>query len=635
MCGIAGVFNFKTNHTVTHDILKIMSNEIIHRGPDDEGFYVKNNIGIGMRRLSIIDLQTGHQPICNEDKSVWVVFNGEIYNYIELREDLEKKGHTFHTKSDTEVIVHLYEQYGETFPQYLNGMFAIALWDEIKKALFLLRDRAGIKPLYYSETKDGLVFASEIKVLLKAGVSRGMDFEAINQYLAYGYVPSPLTGFKDIRKVHSGHMLICSKGVCEEKEFWDLSITPSDNKLNEAEMVDTFIDKLKTALKRQTRSDVPLGIFLSGGIDSSLVASVAIERCNLKLDAFTVGFKDESYNELDNARTITNRLGISLHEFILSERDVLKEIDRIISFFDEPLFDYSTIPVYFISKLARSNVKTVVGGEGGDELFGGYQTHYLHKITGLYKKIPKIMRNGIKAIVNKLPEPHSYLSTSYKLKRFTYGAEFPYDEAHYRWKVLFDAEEKKKLLSRNFLQEITDIEPFYVMEKYFIKARERGFNVEDQLMYVDFKTFLQDDPLQKTDRMSMANSLEVRVPLLDNAIIDFSRRVDPSKKIKGFQTKYLLRKALSRFQPAEIAFGKKRGFTPPLALWIKKGLKDYMLSTLSKDSIAKVEFLNYVYIKKIIDDHLNGKAENSRLIWALIVLINWYQNYVSDHCCPK
>ncbi len=628
MCGIAGIFNFKTNNPVTHDILKIMSNEIQHRGPDDEGFYLKDNVGFAFRRLSIIDLNTGNQPIHNEDKTVWVVFNGEIYNYVELTEELERLGHYFYTKSDTEVIVHLYEQYGENFSKYLNGMYAIALWDENKKNLLLIRDRAGIKPLYYTEIKDGLMFASEIKALLKARVNKEIDLEAINQYLAYGYVPSTLTGFKNIRKLKSGHMLICSKGTCEEREFWDLDISTPESQLNETEIVNILIDKLENVIKRQTRSDVPLGIFLSGGIDSSLIASVAIEECNLKLDAFTVGFEDESYNEIDNARVITNRLGISLHEFILSEKDVIKEIDRIMSFFDEPLFDYSTIPVYFISKLARSKVKTVIGGEGGDELFGGYQTYYLYKLSKWYKKIPEGIRNRIKSVVHRLPESHGYLSTVYKLKRFTYGAGFPYDEAHYRWKVLFDSKAKKRLLTFDFLEMVTHLEPFHVMEKYFIKARSKGFDIEDQLMYVDFKTFLQDDPLQKTDRMSMANSLEVRVPLLDNSIIDFSQKTS-TPKVKGFRTKYLLRKALARFQPAEIAFGKKRGFTPPLALWIKKGLKDYMLSTLSKDSIAKVEFLDYVYIKKIIDDHLNGKAENSRLIWALIVLVNWYQNYVS------
>lgn len=628
MCGIAGVFNFKTNHTVTHDILKIMSNEIIHRGPDDEGFYLRENIGLAFRRLSIIDLYTGNQPIHNENKTVWVVFNGEIYNYVELRKELEGQGHIFYTTSDTEVIVHLYEEYGMDFPLYLNGMYAIALWDEDKKNLLLIRDRAGIKPLYYSETKDGLIFASEIKALLKAGFNRAPDYEAINQYLAYGYIPSPLTGFKAIRKLNAGHMIICSEKGYIEKEFWDLNPINSKIDVNEDELVEILINELQDVLIRQTRSDVPIGIFLSGGIDSSLIASVATERCNLKLNAFTVGFKEKSYNELDNARQVTKRLGLSLNELILSETEIFSEIEKIISFLDEPLFDYSAIPVYFVSKLARSSVKTVVGGEGGDELFGGYQTHYIYKLTQLYKKIPKLMRNGLKIVSNKLPETHSYLSLPYKLKRFTYGADYPYDQAHYCWKLLFDADEKKKLLSEDFVHNIVDLEPFDVMKKYFTIAQERNYNVQDQLMYVDFKTFLQDDPLQKTDRMSMANSLEVRVPLLDNAIIDFSQRVN-LLKIKGFQTKYLLRKALVKFQSREIAFGRKRGFTPPVALWLKKGLKEYMFSALSRDSLSGLGFLNHDYIAKIINDHLNSKAENSRLIWALIVLIHWYQSYVS------
>lgn len=630
MCGIAGAFNYKNNRPVPLDELRIMSNELIRRGPDDEGFYFKENIGLAFRRLSIIDLDTGNQPMHNEDKSVWVVFNGEIYNYVELREDLIKQGHTFYTKSDTEVIVHLYEEYGVDFPRYLNGMYAIALWDEKKKTLLLLRDRPGIKPLYYAETEDGLMFASEIKALLKVGVSREQDYEAINQYLSYGFVPSPLTGFKVIRKIKAGHIIICSNQFWNEKEFWDLAhIDYLNENPGEDQIIDLLIDELKMVLHRQTRSDVPIGIFLSGGIDSSLVASVATEKCNLKLNAFTIGFKEESYNEIDNAKIVANRLGLPLHEFILSESDILREIDHIMSFLDEPFFDYSAIPVYFLSKLARSRVKTVVAGDGGDELFGGYQTHYLHRITDWYRKIPRIMRHGTRALVNKLPESHSYLSTPYKLKRFTYGAEFPYDHAHYRWKVLFDGEEKKKLLDYDLMRNISDLESFHVMEQYFLMARKGGMKTQEQLMYVDFKTHLQDDFLQKTDKMSMANSLEVRVPLLDNSIIDFSRRVSSGMKIKGFQTKYLLRKALSRFQTPEIAFGKKRGFTPPVAVWIKNGLKDYMLSSLSSDALSKVEFLNHRYIDSIIDDHLNGRAENSRLIWALIVLVNWYRNYVS------
>ncbi len=631
MCGIAGAFLYKNNRPVSAEVISKMNHEIIHRGPDDEGFYLKDNIGLAFRRLSIIDLDTGNQPIHNEDKTVWVVFNGEIYNYVELREALEKKGHSFYTRSDTEVIVHLYEEYGKDFPLHLNGMYGIALWDEKKKTLLLVRDRPGIKPLYYAETKDGVMFGSEIKSLLKAGVSRLPDHEAINQYLSYGYIPSPLTGFKSIRKLNAGNMLICSGGNCKEKEFWDLtdSSAPIEN-MDEDEMTDRLIDELTMVLKRQTRSDVPLGIFLSGGIDSSLIASVAVEKCGLKPDAFTIGFEEESYNELENARTITNRLGINLHEFILSERDVINEIEHIMSFLDEPLFDYSAIPVYFVSKFARSKVKTVIGGEGGDELFGGYQTHYLYRIAEWYRKIPQALRSGMRTLINNLPESHSYLSTAYKLKRFTYGAEFPYDEGHYRWKVLFDADDKNKLLSKEFLENVSELESYKPMEEYFTRSRESGLSIPEQLMYVDFKTFLQDDPLQKTDRMSMANSLEVRVPILDNAIIDFSRNVPLNKKVKGFQTKYLLRKTLSRFQPHEIAFGKKRGFTPPLAVWIKKGLKEYTLDSLSEESVSKLGFVNHDYVTRVLDDHMNGKAENSRHIWALVVLDNWYRNYATS-----
>lgn len=631
MCGISGTFNYKTKRSVSFETLKAMTDSIVHRGPDDEGFFMNDYIGLGFRRLSIIDLNTGNQPIHNEDNTVWVVFNGEIYNYVELRKSLEGRQHIFYTTSDTEVILHLYEEHGEDFVHHLNGMFAVALWDDRKKVLILARDRAGIKPLYYAQTTDGLIFASEIKALLKADISRQPDPEAINQYLSYGYIPSPRTGFSAIRKLNAGHILICSTASCSEKEFWDLQYTPSVYEdISEDEMSALLVNDLREVMLRQTRSDVPLGIFLSGGIDSSLIASVASEHCSMKLNAFTIGFEEDSYSELDQVRIITKRLGLPLHEFILTDSHIFQEIDLIMSYLDEPLFDYSAIPVYFVSKFARSRVKTVVGGEGGDELFGGYQTHYLHRISKWYKRIPRVMRNGFRTAVMKLPESHMYLSTPYKLKRFTYGAEFPYDQAHYRWKVIFDSDEKSRLLTSEFFNTISEIEAFCPMNRYFSNARSKGFSILDQLIYVDFKTFLQDDPLQKTDRMSMANSLEVRVPLLDNAIIDFSTRVPQNKKVKGFQTKYLLRKALSRFLPSEIAFGKKRGFTPPVAVWLKNGLKDYMFSCLSPEAIAKVGFLEHRYISRIIDDHLNGKSENSRLIWALIVLVHWHEKYVNS-----
>jgi len=630
MCGIAGSFNYKNVIPVSSELLGKMSSSLVHRGPDDEGFYIKDNIGLAFRRLSIIDLDTGNQPIHSEDKTVWVVFNGEIYNYVELREDLLKKGHSFYTRSDTEVIVHLYEEYGNDFPLYLNGMFGIALWDEKKNQLLLCRDRAGIKPLYYAEMENGLMFASEIKALLKAGVSSAPDFEAVNQYLSYGYIPSPLTGFKNIKKLNAGHMLTCSGKTCEESEFWDMKPYLPDNIINadEDELAEMLIDELKSVIHRQTRSDVPIGIFLSAGLDSALIASVAAMKCDLRLNAFTVGYKEESYSELPMTRVVAQKLGLSLREIVLSEPEIFNEIENIVTAFDEPLMDYSMIPAYFVSKLARSHVKTVVGGEGGDELFGGYQTHYLYRIADMYKKIPAPIRAMLKTAAHKLPESHSYLSKAFKLKRFTYGSEYPYDEAHYRWKVLFDSEEKKDLLRADFRSGISDLEPFHAMGRYFDKAVSKNYCIQDQLMYVDFKTFLQDDPLQKTDKMSMANSLEVRVPLLDNAIIDFSRKVSLNNKIKGFQTKYLMRKALSKFLPHEIAFAKKRGFTPPVALWIKNGLKDYMMSSLSHDSLSRIGFLDHKYIASIIDDHLNGKAENSRQIWALIILVNWYRNYV-------
>jgi asparagine synthase (glutamine-hydrolysing) len=402
----------------------------------------------------------------------------------------------------------------------------------------------------------------------------------------------------------------------------------SDVHPGEDELAELLIEELQNVLLRQTRSDVPVGILLSGGIDSSLLASIAAERCNLKLKAFTVGFEETSYNELNNAKIVADKLGLSLSEIILSEREIFDDIERIISIHDELLMDTSAIPTYFLCKLAGSHVKTVIAGDGGDELFGGYPTHYIYKIAEIYKKMPGFIRHALKSAVQRLPESHRYLSLPYKLKRFTYGSEFSYDEAHFRWKVLFDENDKKQLLSHDFLHDIGRLDSYYVMENYFKKTQMRNSRIQDQLMYVDFKTFLQEAPLQKIDRISMAHSLEVRVPLLDNTIIDFSQNPD-IPKIKGFQTKYLLRKVLARFQPHAIAFGKKRGFIPPLALWMKHDLKEYMLDSLSQQSLSKMKFINYDYVSRLINNHLNGRNENSRAIWALMVLSSWHQNYVS------
>jgi len=626
MCGICGLYYFKSGRPVDERQLVQMRDSLIHRGPDDAGTFIEGEIGLAMRRLSIIDLVTGSQPIWNETQTIAVVYNGEIYNYKELGQELENHGHIFHTRSDTEVIVHAYEQYGDECVTHFQGMFAFAIWDGQHKRLLLARDRFGIKPLFYAMDKDGLLFGSEIKSILTAGFPRVLDTVALDQFFSHYYVPTPRTMFNDIRRLMPGHVLVCEQGAVRETEYWDLVYDPEPDGRNESCYIEGLREQLQRAVKRHLQSDVPLGAFLSGGLDSSTIIATMNDLVSEPVHTFTVGFPQASYDERSEARQVSNYFHTNHTEHVI-ELDWATFIPLLISAFDEPFGDYASIASYAVSKLAREYVKVVLSGDGGDEIFAGYPTHYANRVADLYRKVPAIVRKClVKPLVERLPTSMDRISFDYMAKRFVVGAELPFQQGHYYWKVVFSETEKELLYKpafRAIRQE--DGDGYSVFERYLKKVTH--LDPLSQLLYVDARTFLLDDNLTRVDRSSMMNSLEVRVPLLDDELVEFMRRVPVRIKQPGWGTKRLLRQAMKDILPENIVRGRKKGFTPPMPYWLRNELKEFMLDTLSEHGLAQLGILDEGYITHLVDEHLRGHRDNNRQLWSLITLMVWWETY--------
>ncbi|MFC2165145.1 asparagine synthase (glutamine-hydrolyzing) [Acidobacteriota bacterium] len=627
MCGICGIFSHQGLPPDARQVTKKMCAAMVHRGPDDEGYYADENISLGMRRLSIIDLITGHQPMTNEDKSIWVIFNGEIYNFPELREQLIQKGHTFATQSDTEVIVHLYEEAGENFVHQLNGMFAIAIWDKNQDTLILVRDRLGIKPLHFFSTPHSLIFSSEIKSILQSDYKRELDYEALSRFFTFEYIPAPATIFKGIQKLLPGHMIVAKGGNIVIKPYWDVRYaeTPS-SKRDEQSYLDEIYHLLKDSVKRRLISDVPLGVFLSGGMDSSSITALMSEVADSKIKTFAIGFKEESFNELGYAKIVADRFQTEHQEFVVESNLVKELVPTLIEYLDEPLADASIIPTYIISKLARQYVTVALAGEGGDELFAGYDTYKAYQVARLYRRVPSFVRNGIvKKIVSQLPASKKRLSFEFKAKKFISGIDFPPEIANFVWWGAYNPEEKANLFSGDLTANI--------QEDVFAPVAFHGDNTQahemvDRLGYLDLKLYLQDDLLVKSDRMSMANSLEIRVPFLDHTFVDFATSIPSSLKLKGMHTKHILKKAMSKILPPEILTRKKIGFDIPLGVWIRQELREFVTDILSPDSMKRHGFFNHDYIDTLLHEHFQGVHNHRQLLWPLIIFQFWYNHYM-------
>lgn len=622
MCGICGV-SFQ-NKNVSESLVKAMCDKITHRGPDEAGYFAHENFGMGMRRLSIIDLSTGTQPIYNEDHSLSIVFNGEIYNFQSIRDELKQKGHKFYTNADTEVIIHSYEEFGEESPKQLNGMFAYSIFDSRQKKLFLVRDRIGIKPLYYYWDGQTFAYGSEIKTILEVpGIDRTIDVEALNRFLTFEYIPSPESIFKKIRKLPPGHWLVFANGNVIIQKYWEVPFT--DEFLSEGEAKEELRSLMSDSVNLRLISDVPLGAFLSGGIDSSTIVGLMANHMNQPVKSFSIGFEDSSYNELDYARTVAKAFQTEHKEFII-QPDAVSMVEKLIYHLDEPFGDFSIFPTYLVSKMARDFVTVVLSGDGGDELFGGYDTYVADKMARTYRQIPGFIRKGLmEPFARVLPPTSQKKGLINKIKRFTEGAAYSDDLQHVRWMIFLSEADRAALFLPELAENFKDNATFQFMRDYFSQAA-----TDDRLnqqSFVDVKTYLVDDILVKVDRMSMATSLETRVPFLDHRIVEFAFKVPGSLKIKNGETKYVLKETMRDLLPEKILTRGKQGFSIPIKNWIRNELKDMMLDILSPEKIRREGFFQVEYIDRLVKEHLKGKENHSHRLWALMMFEWWYDLY--------
>ncbi len=626
MCGICGFAGFKDD-TLLHD----MAERITHRGPDSDGFYSDALAGLGMRRLKVIDLSTGDQPLFNEDKTIAVVFNGEIYNFHELKKSLQQKGHTFYTNSDTEVIVHAYEEYGDLCSKYFRGMFAFALWDKTKKKLVLSRDHTGIKPLYIASVGNNLVFGSEIKCLLQhPAIPRDIDYEALDKYLTLLYVPAPLSIFRNIRKLPPGHTLIWQNGKQSIQQYWDLSAAASAGPAagNERALTEQLDALMKETIQCHMISDVPLGTFLSGGLDSSAIVAYMSMASSQPVKTFTIGYgnKDSSFNELEKARAVAKHFGCDHHEYIV-EPNVVDLLPALVASYDEPFADSSSIPTYLVSQYARQNVTVALTGIGGDECFGGYPRYMGARTSLLYEFLPLALRKGVSGMLHRLPESSTSTNTLGRLKRFAKGGTLSPYERYLSWVSFYNAAEKEKLYSpelRRLTPQRNNLQPHL---GYFETTDADRYL--QKIFYVDVKTYLADDLLAMGDRMSMAHSLELRVPFSDYKMLEFAFQLPDHLRVRGGTLKYLMKKALAKHLPPGIITQRKQGFMIPIARWIKdEEILPLLNDCLSKKTIDTRGFFDYTYIMRMLDDHRSGRRNYSDQLWALLNFELWHRNYI-------
>jgi asparagine synthase (glutamine-hydrolysing) len=623
MCGITGAVG---RDAVDREALVRMTRVLRHRGPDDEGFFLNGyddgvGIALGFRRLSIIDLDTGNQPIANETGSVRLVFNGEIYNFAELREELESKGHVFSTMADTEVIVHLYEDVGLRCVERLNGMFAFALWDEERRQLLLARDRFGKKPLYYADLGHTLVFGSELKALREHPLCpHEVDTEALSQYLLLEYVPAPQSMVRGVRKLPGGHRLLWRTGHCRVERWWDLSFTPGGVKTDE-EYVEEFRSHLRTAVRRRLVSDVPLGAFLSGGIDSSsVVAMMAEEIPASSVKTFTIGFGERSFDESDYGRLVATHFGTEHHEDVFTARKMLEVLPEAVEFLDEPFADASVLPTYLLSRFTRESVTVALGGDGSDELLAGYPTFAAERAARLYC-VPRVLHEGLlRPVAERLPVSTANFSFDFKLKRFLRGAGEPVEARHATWLGSFTEDEQARLLNV--------VPPdLFDRQRDILNAAPTTSWLE-QLVYLYVRTYLEDDILVKVDRASMAASLEVRAPFLDVDLVEFLGTVPARLKLRRFDTKHLLKRAMKDVLPPGIASRSKKGFGIPLAQLLKGELREQMEDELSPARIAQQGIFDGEEVQRLVAEHLEGRRDNRKQLWTLLVFQLWHRRWI-------
>jgi asparagine synthase (glutamine-hydrolysing) len=591
-----------------------------------------DRIGLASRRLSIIDLQTGKQPITNEDETIWIVFNGEIYNYRELRCYLEKHNHIFRTNSDTETILHLYEEFGIDCVQHLNGIFAFAIWDGKKQELVLARDRMGIKPMYYTRLPNGhLIFGSEMKVILShPALERQIDLIALNEYLSYEYVPTPRTIIRNVWRLEAGHILICNQLGIHNSAYATLTFKQSESRppVHWRDYSVALYDQLHSAVQTELVSDVPVGVLLSGGIDSSTIAALMVDLYPGKVESFTIAFEEGSFDESSYARQVASQLGTQHNEMVLTSKKAVELVSDMPSILDEPFADSSIIPTYLLSKFAREKVKVVLGGDGGDELLAGYPTVLSHRLIEYYERLtPWALRTYLAPrILDNLKISFDNISLDFRVRRFLAGRGVPLIARHQRWLGSF-VDEEKSLLLRDWIQPVLR-ETYYQSYAY---ARECDAKEPlNQVLFNDLKTYLEGDILYKVDRASMAASLEVRVPFLNRNVVQFTNDLPLDLKLHNLTGKFLLKKTMKDKLPQEIVQRPKKGFNMPVAYWLSKDLKEMMLDMLSESYINRQDFFSYSYIHQLTEEHFTRRRDNRKLLWTLFMFQMWYRTYIEQ-----
>ena len=632
MCGITGFISVDPSRPADPGILRSMTDAIAHRGPDDAGFHVEGGVALGMRRLSIIDLETGQQPISNEDGSIWVVFNGEVYNYLELREGLISRGHRFKTRSDTEVLVHLYEESGDEFVTAINAMAALALWDGRRRRLVLARDRLGKKPLHYALTPEAFVFGSEIKALLcHPAVRAEVDHGSVARYLVHEHVPCPRTIYRGILKLRPGHLGIFEGGRFTERPYWDVPAprlaegrTAAAPPLTQVE--EDIRQTLLDAVKCRLMSDVPLGVFLSGGIDSTSIVACMSRVAPGSVRSFSVAFGEPSFDESVHFRKVARYFNTQHEERLLTPAALLDVLPALASTIDEPLGDASILPTYLLSQFTRERVKVALGGDGGDELLAGYPTYQAHRLARFYERLPAAIRAGVvEPLVRRLPVSRANISFDFKARKFISGAGHPPEIRNQIWLGSFSGSEALSILSRELREPLATTDLFDEARRHMERAP--ASDVLGKLLYVDLKMYLQDGILVKVDRASMACALEVRAPMLDYRFVELIARLPTSWKLRGMTTKHIFKRAMKPWLPPGIVNRPKKGFGIPVAEWLRGPLRGMMLDLLAPERLKRQGILEPSAVAGLIQDHLEGRRDNRKPIWTLLMMQLWMENW--------
>jgi asparagine synthase (glutamine-hydrolysing) len=630
MCGITGWANLDSRTPPpdgAEDLLRSMCERMIHRGPDSEGYLIDDGIALGMRRLAIIDLITGEQPVFNEDASIAVILNGEIYNYRELRANLETRGHRFRSASDTEILPHLYEEYGREMVQHLNGMFAFALWDEKRRRLFIARDRFGEKPLYWGVFDHTLLFASEPKVLLAhPSVRPNLNLDALRQYLSFDYVPAPLSIYEGINKLPAAHTLTLDDGQIKVEGYWRLSYETRQPVPSVNEAAEQLRELLADSVRMRLVSDVPLGVLLSGGIDSSMVTAFAVRASSETVKTFSISFAESSFDESQYARRVAQFLGTDHHEERFSASLAANLVSDIGAWMDEPMSDPSLVPTYLLSRFTRKHVTVALGGDGGDEIFAGYPMYFGHRISHAYDRLPRFFKRAVvEPCVNLLPVKNKYLSFDYKARQFIAASRYDEVARHHIWFGSFTPHDQELLLSDQVKQS-SDGDVYRDARRMFAECDSR--DLTECMQSLDTQLYLAEDILTKVDRASMAVSLEVRAPYLDPRVAEFAASLPSRYKLHGFTSKYILKRAAKGLVPPFVWRRGKKGFGVPFAKWLNAELRPLARDLLSPERLRRGGLFNPDYVARLQDEHERGVANHRKLLWTLLTFELWRESFV-------